>query len=54
MQYIQNILTVIGALGALATALSHLPIIPLKTQTWFARFGMTTAKFAVSAKSGQS
>ena len=49
-QYIQLGLETIGALGALATVLSHCPLIPTKTQEFLARFGATSTRFAVTKK----
>lgn len=47
--YLELATEVIGALGALSTALSHLPF-PPKVAAFFARFGMTTGKFIVEQK----
>ena len=45
--YIDLGFEIIGALGALCTALSHLPL-PPKVASFFARFGATSAKFIVT------
>ena len=47
--YIELALEVVGALGTLSTALSHLPL-PAKAAAFFARFGATTTKFLVVQK----
>lgn len=40
---------VIGALSLLFTALSHLPL-PARSTEFFARLGLTTAKFSVNKR----
>jgi hypothetical protein len=47
--YVELGFEVIGALGTLATALSHLPF-PAPVAAFFARFGATSSKFAVTQK----
>jgi hypothetical protein len=47
--YIELSFEVIGALGTLATALSHLPLSP-RVASFLARFGATSTKFVVAQK----
>lgn len=49
VHYIELATEVIGALGTLSTALSHLPF-PPRVASFFARFGLTTGKFLVVKK----
>ncbi len=50
-QIAQNAAAIVGALGAIATILAHLPFMPPKYAEFFTRFGLTTQKFAVNQKS---
>jgi len=47
--YVELGFEVIGALGTLATALSHLPL-PAPVAAFLARFGATSAKFIVTQR----
>jgi len=49
-QYIQLVADTIAALGALSTVLSHMPFLPVKAQEFFARFALTSTRFAVVKK----
>ena len=44
--------TVLGALSALCTALSHVPGVPARLSELFARIGLSTAKFSVNRRPG--
>jgi hypothetical protein len=50
VHYIELATEIIGSLGVLSTAISHLPFLPARTAAFFARFGMTTGKFLVAKK----
>lgn len=50
MAYVNTAFEVIGLLGSIATALSHLPLLGPRTQAFLSRFGLTTTKFLVAVK----
>lgn len=48
-EVIKDATAVIGSLSLLFTALSHLPL-PARSAEFFARLGLTTAKFSVNKR----
>jgi hypothetical protein len=50
MATVQSLLSIVGALGVIATVLAHLPFMPARSAQFFARFGLATQKFSVNQR----